>query len=103
MQVVTCFCPFRPVIGFQEDIEAFGRRELQDFFRRHYGPNNLTIAIVGDVSPDQVQPLSMRLEARTQTGHDTLLSLDQKIFSMRLISHNGAQTFPTILIIASSL
>lgn len=43
----------RPVIGFQDDIEAFGRREVDAFFRRYYGPQNLTVAIVGDVMPDQ--------------------------------------------------
>ena len=50
---LLCRCR-RPVIGFQRDIEAFGRREVQDFFGRHYGPRNLTIAIVGDVDPSQV-------------------------------------------------
>jgi predicted Zn-dependent peptidase len=44
----------RPVIGFQHDIEAFGRQEVQEFFQKHYGPRNLTIAIVGDVEPNQV-------------------------------------------------
>lgn len=47
----------RPVIGFRSDIEAFGRREVDAFFRRFYGPRNMTIAIVGDTSPDQVAHL----------------------------------------------
>lgn len=44
----------RPVIGYEADIRNFGRREVSDFFRRHYGPSNMTIALVGDVYPDQV-------------------------------------------------
>ena len=44
----------RPVIGFERDIENFGRQEVEGFFRQHYGPKNMTIAIVGDVTPDQV-------------------------------------------------
>lgn len=44
----------RPVIGFQKDIEALGRHEVEAFFRRYYGPQNITIAIVGDASPDRV-------------------------------------------------
>lgn len=44
----------RPVIGFESDIQNFGRQEVMDFFKRHYGPTNMTIAIVGDVYPDQV-------------------------------------------------
>lgn len=35
----------RPVIGYPEDIERLGRREVQAFFQRHYGPSNLTIAV----------------------------------------------------------
>lgn len=35
----------RPVIGYPEDIERVGRREVQAFFQRHYGPSNLTIAV----------------------------------------------------------
>ena len=45
----------RPVIGYKEDIEGIGRREVGEFFKRHYGPGNMTVAIVGDVSPDQVR------------------------------------------------
>lgn len=45
----------RPVIGYREDIEGIGRREVGEFFKRHYGPGNMTVAIVGDVSPDQVR------------------------------------------------
>lgn len=45
----------RPVIGEREDIEALDRATVQRFFEQHYGPNNLTIAIVGDVDPAQVR------------------------------------------------
>lgn len=44
----------RPVIGFKEDIEAFGRLEVDEFFRQHYVPTNLTISVVGDTTPEQV-------------------------------------------------
>ncbi len=33
------------MIGYPEDIERLGRREVQAFFQRHYGPANLTIAV----------------------------------------------------------
>lgn len=46
----------RPVIGYEADVVALGRREVEAFFRRHYGPRNLVIAVVGDVTPDQVTP-----------------------------------------------
>lgn len=50
----------RPVIGFEEDFDALGRREVQAFFDRYYGPANLTIAIVGDADPRVVQRLAER-------------------------------------------
>ncbi|KAG2448913.1 hypothetical protein HYH02_006261 [Chlamydomonas schloesseri] len=50
----------RPVIGFEEDFDAIGRREVQAFFDRYYGPANLTIAVVGDVEPREVHKLAER-------------------------------------------
>ena len=44
----------RPVIGYQNDLDAMGRREVAAFHARHYAPQNLTVAIVGDVDPVQV-------------------------------------------------
>jgi predicted Zn-dependent peptidase len=41
-----------PTIGHASDIANLRRREAADFYRAHYGPNNLTVAIVGDVSFD---------------------------------------------------
>lgn len=40
--------------GYPEDVAKVGRRELQTFFEQHYGPTALTIAIVGDVTVEQV-------------------------------------------------
>jgi predicted Zn-dependent peptidase len=48
----------RPVIGYASDIEALGRRELEDFFKARYGPSSLTIAIAGDVNPDKAMRLA---------------------------------------------
>ena len=36
-----------------------GRREVLSFFEKHYGPKNLTIAIVGDTSPEEVRYLAL--------------------------------------------
>lgn len=47
----------RPVIGYERDVAALGRREVEAFFRQRYGPRNLVMSIVGDVNPDKVCPL----------------------------------------------
>ena len=38
-------------------MERTGRQEIAAFFRKNYGPANLTISIVGDVKPEQVRML----------------------------------------------
>ena len=45
----------RPVIGYEEDIERIGRRDVASFFKDKYGPESLTVAIVGDVSPSKIR------------------------------------------------
>ena len=50
----------RPVIGFAEDLQRIGRREVQQFFQQHYGPQALTIAVAGDVKPEEVRRLAER-------------------------------------------
>jgi len=48
----------RPVIGYTKDLMNMTRQDIQDFFDTHYVPNNLTIAIVGDVNPTEVKRLA---------------------------------------------
>ena len=48
----------RPVIGYDEDIKGLTRDNVRQFFRTYYSPNNLTIAIAGDVEPETVQKLA---------------------------------------------
>lgn len=35
-------------IGERKDVEAFTVDQVRDFYRRHYGPNNATLIVVGD-------------------------------------------------------
>lgn len=48
----------RPVIGYTEDINGLTRDNVQQFFQAYYAPSNLTMAIAGDVDPQQVQELA---------------------------------------------
>jgi len=43
-----------PVVGTMEYIQHLTRREVRDFFRTYYGPNNAVVAIVGDVDPRRI-------------------------------------------------
>jgi zinc protease len=41
-------------LGTAASVSGFSRRKLLSFFRQHYGPGNLTLAIVGDVDTQSV-------------------------------------------------
>ncbi len=45
----------RPVIGWPDEIRHIGRAEVEDFYRRHYGPNNAILVVAGDVTVDDVR------------------------------------------------
>ncbi len=47
----------RPTIGYNEDIRNLTRENVREFFATYYTPNNLTVAIAGDVNPQEVQAL----------------------------------------------
>jgi predicted Zn-dependent peptidase len=48
----------RPVIGYNQDIRNLTRQDVQQFFDTHYIPSKLTMAIVGDVNPQEVKRLA---------------------------------------------
>jgi len=39
-------------IGHMSDIQSISRPQVEEFYRRHYGPDNTLVAIVGDIDPD---------------------------------------------------
>jgi predicted Zn-dependent peptidase len=45
----------RPVIGYEADIRNITRPDIQAFFETYYTPDNMIVAIVGDVDPNQVR------------------------------------------------
>ena len=46
--------PYRhPTIGYMPDIDAARLEDVHEFFDLHYGPNNATLVLVGDVEPGE--------------------------------------------------
>ncbi|MBT8334977.1 MAG: insulinase family protein, partial [Gemmatimonadetes bacterium] len=45
----------QPVAGTMSDLESLTRRDVEDYYRRFYGPRNATVAIVGDLDPDLLE------------------------------------------------
>jgi hypothetical protein len=48
-------------IGHMDDIRNLTRRDVEDFYRSHYGPENTVVAVVGAIDPDSIGGLGRRL------------------------------------------
>ncbi len=56
------------VIGHMSDLQTLTRGEAEEFFKKHYCPSNLTIAIVGDVDPANIKRLAQKYFASIPSG-----------------------------------
>jgi zinc protease len=48
----------RPVLGWPEEVRRIDKLSAQDFYKHHYAPNNATLIIAGDVTPDQIRVMA---------------------------------------------
>ncbi len=57
--------PYRkPVIGWQQEMEKLSLKDAIDFYEKYYTPNNATLVIAGDVTPERVRELSVKTWGR---------------------------------------
>jgi predicted Zn-dependent peptidase len=49
-----------PVIGYESDIKSWTKKDLEEYFKTYYAPNNAVVVIVGDVKLDQVKTLAQK-------------------------------------------
>jgi predicted Zn-dependent peptidase len=54
----------RPVIGWPSDLHTFSATDAQHFFDKYYVASNMTVAIVGDVTADEVFPIVQKYFGR---------------------------------------
>ncbi|MEJ1990959.1 MAG: endolytic transglycosylase MltG [Maritimibacter sp.] len=47
-----------PIIGWPSDIASWTQEDLENFYETYYAPNNITMVVVGDVTPDEVFELA---------------------------------------------
>ncbi|MBL9049360.1 MAG: insulinase family protein, partial [Tabrizicola sp.] len=47
-----------PVIGWRHEMEELSREDALSYYERFYAPNNATLVIAGDVTPDEVKALA---------------------------------------------
>ena len=44
----------QPVVGYMSDIQRLRRPDVEEYFRRYYGPGNAVVAVVGDIDVEQI-------------------------------------------------
>lgn len=47
-----------PIVGYPSDIETVTLTETEEWFKRYYAPNQVTIALVGDVNAEDVRAMA---------------------------------------------
>lgn len=69
--ITTAFVahPYKqPVVGYMSDLELFSREDAEAFYRTHYVPANMVIAIVGDVRAKEIIPILEKYFSRLPAG-----------------------------------
>lgn len=65
--------PYRnPVIGWRQELEKLGLEDAIDFYEQYYTPNNATLIITGDVTPERVRELAMKTWAKVPRRAEVL-------------------------------
>ena len=57
-----------PVIGWPSDIPAISKAQADEFYAIYYSPQNITLALVGDLNPDQAERLARKYFERIPRG-----------------------------------
>lgn len=53
--------PYRiPIIGWAHEIKALSQKDIIDFYKAHYGPNNAIVVVSGDVEAEEVFSLAQK-------------------------------------------
>ncbi len=76
-------------IGYVEDLDRVNVNDLKNFFLRWYGPNNATITVGGDVTPDQVVKLVEKYFGPIPAGPkvDKMPAMVPKLDKHRFVSY----------------
>jgi zinc protease len=73
-----------PVIGYEEDLAKMTAEDARNFYKKYYSPNNATVVVSGDVSPDEVYE-----KAKHHYG-----SLTPSVLDTRAVEVEPSQTSP---------
>jgi predicted Zn-dependent peptidase len=69
----------QPVAGYSDDVKSMSRADIQAFFDKYYTPNNITIAIVGDVNTSEVKALAETYFGRFKAAKTSVQTADRSL------------------------
>lgn len=65
--------PYRiPVIGWAHEIENLSLKDLRDFYKKWYAPNNAVLVVEGDVTMEELRPLAEKYYGVIPRGPDII-------------------------------
>jgi predicted Zn-dependent peptidase len=92
------------IIGTEENINAFTREMISDYYNRYYHPENMTLVVVGDIQFDQVKNLAEKyysvqrpVKAGKIYNTPTVLELKdnvEKVITKDIAQEYGVLSFP---------
>jgi len=56
------------IVGHMSDLQSITRKDVEEYFKKFYGPRNLTVGIVGDVDADEVFKMAEVYFGRIPSG-----------------------------------
>lgn len=59
-----------PIIGWRHEMEQLSREDALSYYERFYAPNNATLVVAGDVTPDEVRALAEKHYGPLQPSTD---------------------------------
>ena len=73
LEEFQCLCykyhPYQiPTIGAMSDIQRYTRKKVENYFKKYYGPQTMTIAIVGDFDTEKIKPMLKAYFGRLPVG-----------------------------------
>jgi zinc protease len=102
-----------PVIGWPSDIENWSQQDLENYFRRYYAPNNLTMVFTGDVDAKEIFTMAKRyfgpipaqpppkpvttIEPEQKGERRLLIETDAQAPLLHMAFHAGSATDPETL------
>jgi zinc protease len=102
-----------PIIGWPSDIASWTQEDLENFYETYYAPNNITMVVVGDVTPEEIfelaedyledipaqePPASVRtVEPEQQGERRVVIETDAQTPMLHVAFHAGAAADPETL------